>query len=70
MCRTGTFGAIYPPGQLYLLAGVYKVFGVSLLASRVYDVLVRFIFVTGFFLVARKITHPGRLTCLRWWVGW
>ena len=30
------FWAIYPPGQLYALAGVYKIFGISLLASRVY----------------------------------
>ena len=52
------FWAIYPPGQLYLLAGVYRSFGISLLASRIYDVLVRFIFVIGFFLVARKITDP------------
>jgi 4-amino-4-deoxy-L-arabinose transferase-like glycosyltransferase len=50
------FWAIYPPGQLYILAGLFKLFGVSLYTSRVYDTIVRAILVLGFFLVARKIT--------------
>ena len=50
------FWAIYPPGQLYTLAGVFKLFGVSLYASRVYDTFVRAVLVLGIFLVARKIT--------------
>jgi hypothetical protein len=50
------FWAIYPPGQLFSLAGVYKILGVSLLASRVYDTWVRFALVIAVFLVARKIT--------------
>jgi len=50
------FWAIYPPGQLYILAGVFKLFGVSLDASRVYDTLVRAVLVLGIFLVATKIT--------------
>jgi hypothetical protein len=50
------FWAIYPPGQLYILAGVFKLFGVSLDASRVYDTLVRAVLVLGIFLVARKMT--------------
>ena len=50
------FWAIYPPGQLYILAGIFKLFGVSLDASRVYDTLVRAVLVLGIFLVARKMT--------------
>ena len=50
------FWAVYPPGQLYILAGVYKLFGISLLASRVYDTLVRIAVVVGCFLVARQVT--------------
>ena len=50
------FWAIYPPGQLYILAGVFKLFGVSLDTSRVYDTLVRAVLVLGIFLVATKIT--------------
>lgn len=50
------FWAIYPPGQLYILAGVFKSFGVSLYASRIYDTLIRALLVLGIFLVARKIS--------------
>ena len=49
------FWAIYPPGQLYTLAGLFKVFGISLLVSRVYDTLVRFTIVVGVYQAARKI---------------
>jgi len=35
------FWTIYAPGQFYALAGVFKLFGVSLLASRIYEVLLR-----------------------------
>src|SRR3972149_3614896 len=52
------FWAIYPPGQLYTLAGLYKLFGASLLVSRIYDTLVRFFLVVGVFLVARKVSSP------------
>lgn len=50
------FWAIYPPGQLYILAGIFKLFGTSLYSSRIYDTIVRAILVLGIFLVARKIT--------------
>ena len=50
------FWAVYPPGQLYALSGVYKLFGISLLSSRIYDTLVRCAVVIGFYLAARKIT--------------
>lgn len=50
------FWAIYPPGQLYILAGLFKLFGISLYTSRIYDTIVRAILVLGIFLVARKIT--------------
>lgn len=50
------FWAIYPPGQLYILAGLFKLFGVSLSTSRIYDTFVRIILILGVFLVARKIT--------------
>ena len=50
------FWAIYPPGQLYILAGIYKLFGISLLPSRIYDTLVRALLVVGVYLVAKEIT--------------
>jgi hypothetical protein len=52
------FWAIYPPGQLYVLASLYKAFGVSLLISRIYDTLVRFTIVVGVYAIARQITSP------------
>jgi hypothetical protein len=35
------FYSLYGPGQIYILAGLYKVFGVSVLVERVWDTLVR-----------------------------
>ena len=50
------FWAVYPPGQIYAIAAVYKLFGTSLLTSRVYHTFVWFAVVIGFYLVARKIS--------------
>lgn len=50
------FWAIYPPGQFYSLAAVFKLFGTSLLASRIYDTLVRFAIALCIWLIARKTT--------------
>jgi hypothetical protein len=50
------FWAIYPPGQFYALAVIFKVFGTTLLAARVYDTIVRFLIVIGIYLIAKKIT--------------
>ena len=36
------FLAYYAPAQLYTLAGVFRVFGFSILAERIWDTLVRF----------------------------
>jgi hypothetical protein len=53
------YWVIYPPGQLYAMAGVYKLLGVSLLSSRIYDTLIQFLIVIGFYLAARKIASKG-----------
>lgn len=53
------FWAIYPPGQFYMLAGVFKVFGTSLLVSRVYDTLVRLTIALAIWLIARKTTSSA-----------
>jgi 4-amino-4-deoxy-L-arabinose transferase-like glycosyltransferase len=39
------FWAIYPPGQFYALAAVFKLFGTHLLSARLYDTLVRLVIV-------------------------
>ncbi|WP_169237779.1 glycosyltransferase family 39 protein [Candidatus Roseilinea sp. NK_OTU-006] len=50
------FWAIYPPGQFYALAALFKAFGTSLLVSRVYDTFVRFMIAFSVWLIAKKIT--------------
>ncbi|MCB0510894.1 MAG: glycosyltransferase family 39 protein, partial [Bacteroidetes bacterium] len=52
------FWAIYPPGQFYTLAILFKTFGVSLLAARLYDTFVRLIIIISVWLIAKKVTHP------------
>jgi hypothetical protein len=54
------FWAIYPPGQPYTLAAIFKSFGVSLLVSRIYDTLVRFAIVLGVYFLAKKNAAPGQ----------
>lgn len=47
------FWTIYPPGQFYVLAAWFKVFGTSLMTARVYDTLVRLAVLTSVYLIAR-----------------
>lgn len=51
------FWGIYPPGQSYALAAVFKLFGANVMAARVYDTLVRFAAALAAYLIARKITN-------------
>lgn len=48
------FWSVYPAGQLYALALVFKIWGANLLASRVYDTVIKFIVVTAMFLIYRR----------------
>jgi hypothetical protein len=50
------FWSVYPPAQSYTLAAIFKIFGSSLLAARIYDTLVRFIIVLGIFQAAKKMS--------------
>ncbi len=50
------FWAVYPPGQFYTLALIFKIFGTSLLVSRIYDTLVRLIIACSLWVIAKKIT--------------
>jgi hypothetical protein len=49
------FWAIYAPGQFYVLAGVFKLFGVSLMVERVWSTFVRLALLVCTYLIARKI---------------
>jgi hypothetical protein len=48
--------AIYPPGQQYALAAVFALFGTSLSASRLYDILIRLVLVVVVFHIVRRLS--------------
>lgn len=55
------FWSIYPPGQFYTLAILFKSFGTTLFVSRIYDTVVRLLIVFSVWLIAEKITsHPQK----------
>ena len=49
------FWAIYPPGQAYMLAALFGVFGENVMVERVYDTLVRILLALTIYLVARGV---------------
>lgn len=51
------FWGIYPPGQFYALAGVFKLFGANVLTARVYDTLVRFAAALAAFALVGKTAN-------------
>jgi len=53
------FWAIYPPGQFYTLAILFKTFGTTLLVARIYDTFVRMLIVYSVWLITKKITSHG-----------
>jgi hypothetical protein len=50
------FWTLYAPGQFYILAGLFKVFGASILVERLWDTFVRSILSIIVFLIVRKLT--------------
>src|SRR6266481_4944557 len=60
------FWTAYGPGQYYLLAGVFKVFGTSLLVARMYCVFVEWIVAILAYSVSRRLTGPvgGVMSCV------
>lgn len=50
------FWTMYGPAQFYLLAGFFKIFGVSTLAGRIYDALIRAAIACACFALARLLT--------------
>lgn len=51
----GDYWAIYPPAQSYALAAVFRVAGISVLAERVYDSLVRLALVVVVYFVSSSL---------------
>ena len=50
------FWSIYPPGQFYTLAILFKTFGTTLFVSRIYDTFVRLLIVFSVWRIAKEIT--------------
>ena len=52
------FWTLYAPGQLYVLAGLFEVFGASLLVERIYTNVVHVLIVVCAFRLAVRLTSP------------
>jgi hypothetical protein len=50
------FWTMYGPAQFYLLAGFFKLFGVSILSGRIYDALIRAAIACASFTLTRLLT--------------
>ena len=50
------FWTIYPPGQFYVLAGLFSVLGTTVLVERLWDVLTRGAVVLAVYLVTATLT--------------
>ncbi len=59
------FWTVYAPGQFYVLAGLFKLFGESILVARLWDVLVRFALAVVVYRLAGWLTTPTVA-----WVMW
>lgn len=49
------FWTLYAPGYFYVLAGLFRLFGESVLVARVFDILVRFLVTAAVYLFARRM---------------
>lgn len=60
------FWSIYPPGQFYAVAFLFKLFGSSVLVERVYDILIKSFLSLSVYLVNRKLGLSGFLSTIGW----
>jgi hypothetical protein len=65
------FFTIYPPGQVYAVAGLFKLFGTSVIVERIYDIIIRsllsmLVFLIIRFLSSNKIALVGWAMSLIW----
>jgi hypothetical protein len=58
------FWTIYPPGQFYTLAAIFKIFGTNLLVARIYDTMVRFLIIVITYLIAKKTATSAFALCV------
>src|SRR6185312_9401463 len=68
------FYAIYGPGQFYILAGLFKLFGQTILVERIVDLIFRSLVVAAVYAIAssyfrKSIAVASSLLTLIWLVG-
>src|SRR5208337_182246 len=68
------FWAMYPPGQFYTLALLFKLFGSTVLVERIYDLTVRSLLSIFCFLITRKLGFSYKIALISWgmsliWTG-
>ena len=60
--------ALYPPGQFYLLAIVFKLFGTSLVVERVLSITINSLLIFCIYLLATRLM-PFQYSLLAWFVA-
>lgn len=60
------FSSEYPAGQLYTLAALFKVFGISVITERIYDLLIKSLLSLSIFLIIRSLS--SNTTAVIGWV--
>jgi len=68
------FWSMYPPGQFYALALLFKLFGSSVLVERIYDLTVRSLLSIFSFLITKKLGFSNKTALISWgmtliWTG-
>ncbi|OGW33585.1 MAG: hypothetical protein A2X59_07835 [Nitrospirae bacterium GWC2_42_7] len=69
------FWSVYPPGQFYLLAFIFKLFGSSVLIERIYDITVKSLLCMVSFLITRKLGFSNKISIISFgmslvWIGY
>ena len=58
------FYANYGPAQFYILAGLFKVFGESILVERLFDLLIKALIVTSVYAIASSYCRRSVAVCV------
>src|SRR5574340_868563 len=68
------FWTAYSPGQFYVLAALYRVFGANLLVGRIYTVAAEWAIAVALYLIVRRLAghRPAMLACMACavWLGY
>ncbi|MCK4463761.1 MAG: glycosyltransferase family 39 protein, partial [Candidatus Omnitrophica bacterium] len=62
------FIVMYPPGQIFILAFLYKIFGISLEVGRIYTSFVQVFIALLSFLMCKMLTGKRNISMLAWFI--